>query len=104
MVSFQHRGRPLVAYLSMLLQFDIDRLIADFQHAGEPSCLGPLHTRCPSVNFQATHQWQYKILLLHSVCWACVAQQLVLIFVASRQKHVPHGIELILFLTPDAWY
>ena len=31
------------------------------------------------------------------VC-ACAARQLVLIFVASRQKHAPLGIKLILFL------
>ena len=32
------------------------------------------------------------------------ARQLVLIFVASCQKHAPSGIELILFLMPDTWY
>ena len=34
------------------------------------------------------------------MCGVRAAQQLVLIFVASRQKHATRGRELILFLTP----
>ena len=44
------------------------------------------------------------MLLLRPVCGVCAVRQLILIFVASRQKHAPRGIELILFLTPDAWH
>ena len=64
----------------------------------------PSNTRRPRVGFRAARQRRCKILLLRLVCGVCAARQIVLIFVASRQKHAPRGIELILFLTPDAWY
>ena len=66
--------------------------------------LGPSHTKSPSMDFEVVHQRQYKILLLRPVCGACATQQLVLISVAWRQKHMSHGIELVLFLMPDTWY
>ena len=63
--------------------------------------LGPSHTRHPSISFQAAYHWRYKILLLGPVqgfvpLGSCF-------FVASRQNHVLRGIELTLFLMPDAW-
>ena len=54
--------------------------------------------------FQVVCQQWYKILMLHPVCWVCAARQLVLIFVASCQKHVTCGTELTLFFKPDTWY
>ena len=66
--------------------------------------LGPSHTTRRSVGFRAARQRLYKIPLLRPVCGICAARQLVLIFVASCQKHAKRGIELILCLTPDAWY
>ena len=66
--------------------------------------LGPLPTRCWTVCFPVACQWQYKILLLRPARGVCGPQQLVLGFVTMHQKHVMCGIELMLFLTPDAWF
>ena len=65
---------------------------------------GPSNTGHPSIGFQAAHEQRYKILLLCPVCGVCAVRQLIVIFVASRQKYAPRGIELTLFSTPDAWY
>ena len=55
----------------------------------------------PIVGFRAAPQRRYKILLLRPVCGVCAARQLVMIFVASRQKHATRGLELMLYLKPD---
>ena len=69
-----------------------------------PSALGPSHARRQSVGFQVARQRQYRILLLCPVCRICATQQLIPSVTASHQKHLMHGIELILFLMPDTWY
>ena len=71
--------------------------------------LGPSHTGRRSVGvclgfFRAAHQRRFKFLHLRPVCAVCGARQLVLIFVAMLQNHSTRGTEVILFLTPDAWY
>ena len=58
----------------------------------------------PSVGFPAARQRRYKILLLRPVCGVCAVRQLVLISAAWRLNHASRGIELVLFLTPCAWY
>ena len=53
--------------------------------------------------FPSTCQRRYTLLLLRPVCrFFCAVRQLFLIFVASHQKHIPRGTELILL--SDAWY
>ena len=71
---------------------------------GKRRGLGPSHTKRPSVGFRAARQRRYNILLFRPVCGVCTARQLVRSVVASRQKHATRGIEMILFLTPDACY
>ena len=69
-----------------------------------PRCrdsLGPSHTKRPRVGFLEARQRRYKILLIHPVCGVCAAR---FISDAWRQNHASRGIELVLFLTPDAWY
>ena len=61
------------------------------------STLGPSHTRRRSVGLRAALQQLCRILLLRPVCGVCAAQQLVLVFVASRQKHAARRIELMVF-------
>ena len=60
--------------------------------------------RTLSVGFRATRQRRYKIVLLPQCGGVCAARQLVLISATWRQKQVLRRIELVLFLTPDAWY
>ena len=38
------------------------------------------------------------------VCGVCAPRQLILTSAAWHQKHASRGIELVLFLMPDAWY
>ena len=65
--------------------------------------LSPSHNRRWSAGFWTVHQRRYKILLLCPVWGVCAARQLVQSIVALHQKRALHGIELILFLMPDAW-
>ena len=58
----------------------------------------------PPPPFWAARQRRYKILHLRLVCGVRCTWELVLIFFAARQKHATRAIQLILFLTPDAWY